>query len=193
MSSLKLWTLLQVCFILLIPIRASAEESCSGIKKGQKIWWDGVELKPGQIGRLTVARDTYLYKPEGEFKVTARVLKAGEKYRIYAFKPGMLSVGDGLYVDRDAKVKYETPSKGKLSNLKCANPDWYKPAPSPVKPPNDETEEETPSPKPQEPAEPMTWKLEYKGKQNVTDRELAPYDLKNLNTYELKFETGYPQ
>lgn len=71
------------------------------VKKGQKIWRDGVEMKPGQIGRLTVARDTYLYKPEGKFKVTARVLKAGEKYRIYALKPGMLSEGGGLFVDRD--------------------------------------------------------------------------------------------
>jgi hypothetical protein len=59
-----------------------------------------VELKPGQIGRLTVARDT-IYISLGEFKVTARVLKAGEKYRIYAFKPGVLSVGGGLFVDRD--------------------------------------------------------------------------------------------
>ncbi|WP_394580964.1 hypothetical protein [Cytobacillus firmus] len=43
-----------------------------------------MELKPGQIGRLTVARDTYLYKPEGKFKVTARVLKQA---RNIAFMP----------------------------------------------------------------------------------------------------------
>jgi hypothetical protein len=81
----------------------------------RKVWWDGVELKVGQIGRLTVLEDTPLFKLEGDKKVYVRTLKKGEFYRIYAFKPGMLSVGGGLYVDRDEKVKYETPSKYKLS------------------------------------------------------------------------------
>lgn len=79
-----------------------------------KVWWDGIELKPGQIGRLTVLKDTPLYKLEGEKKVYSRTLKAGEFYRIYAFKPGKLSVGGGYYVDRDEKVQYQTPSKTKL-------------------------------------------------------------------------------
>lgn len=79
-----------------------------------KVWWDGIELTPGQIGRLTILEDTQLYKLEGEKKVYSRTLKKGEFYRIYAFKPGMLSVGGGYYVDRDSKVEYQTPSKTKL-------------------------------------------------------------------------------
>lgn len=79
-----------------------------------KVWWDGVELKVGQIGKLSVLKDTPLYKPEGENKIFSRTLKAGEDYRIYAFKPGKLSVGGGFYIDRDERVKYETPSKSKL-------------------------------------------------------------------------------
>lgn len=85
------------------------------------VWWDGAELKPGQIGRLTVLKDTKLYKLEGENETFSRMLKAGEKYRIYAFKPGRLSVGGGYYVDRDSKVKYETPSKAKLEQVKKEN------------------------------------------------------------------------
>lgn len=80
-----------------------------------KVWWDGIELKVGQIGRLTVLKDTPLYKLDGDKKTYSRTLKAGEFYRIYAFKPGKLSVGGGYYVDRDSKVEYQTPSKAKLN------------------------------------------------------------------------------
>jgi hypothetical protein len=79
-----------------------------------KVWWDGVELKKGQIGRLVVLKDTVLYKLNGSQKSTARVLKSGEKYRIYTFLPGKLGLGGGYYIDRDNRVKYETPSKAKL-------------------------------------------------------------------------------
>ncbi|MFD5853177.1 hypothetical protein ACFWGC_23785 [Cytobacillus pseudoceanisediminis] len=79
-----------------------------------KVWWDGVELKVGQIGRLSVLKDTPLYKLDGENKIFSRTLKAGEDYRIYAFKPGKLSVGGGYFIDRDERIKYETPSKSKL-------------------------------------------------------------------------------
>lgn len=33
----------------------------------------------------------------------------------------MLSVGGGFYVDRNEKVKYETPSKTKLEAVVCIN------------------------------------------------------------------------
>ncbi|GLH64221.1 hypothetical protein [Parageobacillus sp. G301] len=82
------------------------------------VYWDGVELKPGQIGRLTVLKQTPLYKLEGSKKVFVRNLNPGQKFRIYAFKPGMLSMGGGYYVDRDNRVKYETPSKVKLNQVK---------------------------------------------------------------------------
>lgn len=94
---------------------------CNQYAGVKKIWWDGMELKSGQIGRLMVQKDTELFKLNGEKKTYARTLKAGEFYRIYAFKPGMLSVGGGYYVNRDTKVKYETPSKTKLRAAQCIN------------------------------------------------------------------------
>ncbi|MFC0477896.1 CAP-associated domain-containing protein [Robertmurraya beringensis] len=114
-----------VCMILMtmfLPLKlqeVNASDICTGITKDTKIWWDGVELKIGQIGRLTVLKDTELYKLDGDKKTFARTLKAGEKYRIYAFKPGQLSVGGGYYIARDTKVKYETPSKTKLAQVGC--------------------------------------------------------------------------
>ncbi|WP_059170410.1 S1C family serine protease [Bacillus sp. FJAT-27445] len=102
---------------------ASAADAafCAQFKGQKKIFWNGVELKSGQIGRLTVVQNTTLYKVSGDKKTVERTLKKGEFYRIYAFKPGMLSVGGGYFVNRDAKVKYETPSKAKLDAVKCIN------------------------------------------------------------------------
>lgn len=93
--------------------------TCSQYHKNEKIYWNGMELKPGQIGKLTVLQSTALYKVSGTKKTFARTLKAGGFYPIYAFKPGMLSVGGGYYVDQNSKVKYETPSKTKLNAVKC--------------------------------------------------------------------------
>ncbi|WMJ16495.1 hypothetical protein RA955_18125 [Geobacillus proteiniphilus] len=79
-----------------------------------KVYWDGVELKSGQIGRLTILKQTPLYKLDANKKVFVRNLEPGQKFRIYAFKPDMLGIGGGYYVDRDSRIKYETPSKQKL-------------------------------------------------------------------------------
>lgn len=97
------------------------EKFCEQFKGQKKIWWDGIELKTGQIGRLTVIKDTPLFKLEGNKRTYSRTLKAGEFYRIYAFKPGLLSVGGGYFVDRDNTVSYQTPSKNKLNAVKCIN------------------------------------------------------------------------
>jgi hypothetical protein len=94
---------------------------CDQFKGVKKIYWNGIELKPGQIGRLNVIKNTPLFKLNGTNKVFSRTLKAREFYRIYAFKPGMLSVGNGYYVDRDSRVTYESPSKSKLLSVQCIN------------------------------------------------------------------------
>lgn len=113
-------TILIAIFIYIPPFSAaSAAESCEGARGIQTVWWDGAELKSGQIGRLTVLKDTPLYKLSGDKKIPQKTLKTGGTYRIYAFKPNMLSVGGGMYVNRDAKIKYETPSAEKKRALAC--------------------------------------------------------------------------
>ncbi|WP_316570723.1 CAP domain-containing protein [Neobacillus sp. YIM B06451] len=87
-----------------------------------KVYWNGSHLKPGQLGRLTVLKNTPLYKLEGTKKTFSRILKAGERYNIYTFKTGALGLGGGYYVDRDERVKYETPSKEKLAQANCKRP-----------------------------------------------------------------------
>lgn len=103
------------------PVNAAEPDTnlCYQFEGQTKIWWDGAELKPGQIGRLIIKENTPLFKLDGDKRTTSRTLRAGEFYRIYAFKPGLLSVGGGYYVERDSKVTYQTPSKKKLEAVAC--------------------------------------------------------------------------
>lgn len=119
----RVFGVLLLCFSLVLAAYhpADAAGTCDQYKGVTKIWWDGMELKKGQIGRLTIVKDTPLFKLDGEKRVISRTLKKGEFYRIYAFKPGMLSVGGGYFVDRDYRVTYQTPSKEKLNAVACIN------------------------------------------------------------------------
>ena len=125
---MKKITSLLLSFIILLGIyttpryvSAAENNTCNQYIGVKKIWWDGIELKYGQIGRLLVKQNTPLFKPEGEKRVFNRTLKAGESYRIYAYKPGMLSVGGGYFVARDSNISYQTPSKVKLQAVQCIN------------------------------------------------------------------------
>ena len=81
--------------------------------------WKGMELKSGQIGLLTVLQNTPLYQLNGDKKIMARTLKPKEVYRIYSFLPGKLGVGGGYFIDRDSRIKYESPSKTSLNAVQC--------------------------------------------------------------------------
>ncbi|WP_027409243.1 DUF3298 and DUF4163 domain-containing protein [Anoxybacteroides tepidamans] len=84
------------------------------------VLWDGKELKKGQIGRVTVLQQTELYRLNGAEKEIVKKLKPGEVYRVYTFLSGKLGLGVGQFVDRDGRVKYETPSKEKRQALGVA-------------------------------------------------------------------------
>ena len=86
------------------------------------VMWGKTELKLGQIGKVTVIADTVLSKLESDGSLsTVRTMKKGEEYRVYSYKSnhgGLYGVGGGSFVPKSEKVKYETPSKSKLSLLK---------------------------------------------------------------------------
>ncbi|WP_156324649.1 hypothetical protein [Bacillus sp. FJAT-27245] len=134
--------------INIFPINhANASQiDCTGIKIDQKIYWDGVELKPGQIGKLLILNDTPLYKlVDGEL-VIDRILKKGSTYRIYNFRAEYLGVGGGYFVKRDERIDYRTPSKQKLNAVRCANPKLDPPAPPAPPPPPPPGNEGNPPP-----------------------------------------------
>lgn len=86
-----------------------------------RVMWGKTELKLGQIGKITILSNTNLVKMENNGSLTTvRPMKKGEEYRVYSYKSnhgGLYGVGNGSYVQKSAKVKYETPSKKKLALL----------------------------------------------------------------------------
>lgn len=86
-----------------------------------KVMWGKTELKLGQIGKATILADTTLVKLENDGSLsTVRAMKKGEEYRVYSFKSnhgGLYGVGAGSFIQKNTKVKYETPSKSKLALL----------------------------------------------------------------------------
>ncbi|MDE3840234.1 DUF3298/DUF4163 domain-containing protein [Bacillus methanolicus] len=108
---MKKWILgAAVCFALMFSSFFPHETSA-------KVIWDGMELKKGQIGKVTILKQTELYQLNGTKKKVLRKLKPGEVYRIYQFLPGKLGLGGGKFIDRDNRIKYQTPSKEKIQAL----------------------------------------------------------------------------
>ena len=106
-------------FILLIAVSLMFTINASA---AEKVMWGKTELKLGQIGKITILEDTPLVKLESNgVLATVRSMKKGEEYRVYSFKGnqgGLYGLGGGNFVQKNTKVKYETPSKSKLALLK---------------------------------------------------------------------------
>ncbi len=91
-------------------------------KPAPKIYWDGLLMKKGQIGRVVVKQPINLWKRDANDKLTfVRVLKVGEQYRVYRYDNkyfGQYGLGGGYYVtNMEDYIGYETPSKKKLAQL----------------------------------------------------------------------------
>ncbi|MCP1160552.1 MULTISPECIES: bifunctional metallophosphatase/5'-nucleotidase [Bacillus] len=91
-------------------------------KPAPKIYWDGLLMKKGQIGRVVVKQPINLWKRDANDKLTfVRVLKVGEQYRVYRYDNkyfGQYGLGGGYYVtNMEGYIGYETPSKKKLAQL----------------------------------------------------------------------------
>ncbi|MEI4770236.1 hypothetical protein WAX74_11380 [Psychrobacillus sp. FJAT-51614] len=100
-----------------------------------KVMWGKTELKAGQIGKVTILKETTLFKVNngGEGLEPGlepiRTLKPNEEYRVYSAKQPldgyvpMYGLGGGYYIVQNntmlngVTVKYETPSKAKLALL----------------------------------------------------------------------------
>ncbi|MBP2242271.1 2',3'-cyclic-nucleotide 2'-phosphodiesterase (5'-nucleotidase family) [Cytobacillus eiseniae] len=91
-------------------------------KPVSNVYWDGLLMKKGQIGRVTIEEPINLWKRDANNKLTfVRILHPGEQYRVYkqdSLHFGQYGVGDGHYITNiQGLVKYETPSKKKLAEL----------------------------------------------------------------------------
>jgi len=108
-------------FIMFLLVVGFSSNSFNTASAATKIMWGKTELKLGQIGKVTILANTSLVKLESNGSLsTVRTLKKGEEYRVYSYKSnhgGLYGVGGGSFVQKNSKVKYETPSKSKLALL----------------------------------------------------------------------------
>jgi len=90
----------------------------SASAQSNRVMWGKTELKVGQIGKVTILKDTPLYSiVDGSTLTSKRTLKKGDEFRVYQYKNqngGLYGVGGGGFIMKDLNVKYETPSKSKL-------------------------------------------------------------------------------
>lgn len=89
-----------------------------------KVYWDGILMVPGQVGKIKVIKPINLWKRTDAGLVFERVLKKGEQYRVYRYDNlygGQYGLGGGMYITNMAGyVEYKTPSKAKLKELENA-------------------------------------------------------------------------
>lgn len=86
-----------------------------------KVYWDGILMVPGQVGKIKVIKPINLWKRTSDGLVFERVLKKGEQYRVYRYDNlygGQYGLGGNMYITKIAGyVEYKTPSKAKLQEL----------------------------------------------------------------------------
>ncbi|QOR66347.1 SGNH/GDSL hydrolase family protein [Cytobacillus suaedae] len=100
-----------------LPVPAPVVED----KEVPVVYWDGLLLKKGQIGKVEVVKPINLWKRDGATLVFERVLQPGEHYRVYRSDDlygGQYGLGNGYYVTKmEGYINYQTPSKAKLQLL----------------------------------------------------------------------------
>jgi hypothetical protein len=93
---------------------------------GNVVYWEGMKLVKGQIGKLEIVKPINLWKRENGKLQFVRVLKPGEQYRVYSYDSafgGQYGVGGNYYItNMKGYIIYKTPPKEKL---KLVNPERY--------------------------------------------------------------------
>lgn len=104
---------------LIVPNQIAGVASTDG-----KIMWGKTELKPGQIGKVTILKDINVWEdsPHESGKIVhTRTLKAGGEFRVYKYRPehgGQYYLGANEWVTKmPTHILYETPSKAMLEKL----------------------------------------------------------------------------
>ncbi|GGA36049.1 DUF7743 domain-containing protein [Psychrobacillus lasiicapitis] len=75
--------------------------------KSSGIMWKGLELKSGQIGKVTILEDIVVWETINKNKKSSRVLKKGQQFRVYRYVPSTYYIGDGRYVVKDEQVIFQ--------------------------------------------------------------------------------------
>ncbi|MEK4754360.1 DUF3298 and DUF4163 domain-containing protein [Priestia sp. FSL R5-0597] len=85
-----------------------------------KVVWGNQELVKGQIGRVTVLKNTNLYNIKNNKLAAARKVTKGQVFRVYSesSKFGALyGVSKGTYAQKSSSIKYEKAPRDKIQAL----------------------------------------------------------------------------
>ncbi|WP_165571545.1 DUF4073 domain-containing protein [Cytobacillus praedii] len=90
------------------PSKSMLDKNALTGSKRTKQMWKGLELRPGQIGKVTVLQDTVVWEKINKTKKLPRILKKGEQYRVYRYVPGMYDLGNGEYVVQNEQIQFQS-------------------------------------------------------------------------------------
>ncbi|MCM3772354.1 MULTISPECIES: DUF3298 and DUF4163 domain-containing protein [Priestia] len=89
-------------------------------KAEAKVMWGDQELVKGQIGRVTMLKDTSLYNIKNNKLAAAKKVSKGQIYRVYSYSGkygGIYGVSKGLYAQKSSSIKYERAPSDKIQAL----------------------------------------------------------------------------
>lgn len=94
----------------------------SGSAVSAKVMWGNMELKQGQIGKVSILSNIMSVRiTENGYVSPSHQLKKGGEFRVYSVRRASgvdyYGLGGGIFVEKTNKVKYTTPSKQKLAQL----------------------------------------------------------------------------
>jgi hypothetical protein len=72
-----------------------------------KVIWGKIELKQGMIGKVTILKDTDLYRITGNKLYVVRKAKKGQEFGVYSYKKnfgGLYGLGGGIYVKKSSSI-----------------------------------------------------------------------------------------
>ncbi|MEJ9307201.1 DUF3298 and DUF4163 domain-containing protein [Priestia megaterium] len=85
-----------------------------------KVMWGNQELVKGQIGRVTILKNTSLYNIKNNKLVAAKKVLKGQIYRAYSYSGkygGIYGVSKDLYARKSSSIKYERAPSDKIQAL----------------------------------------------------------------------------
>ncbi|MGF9891364.1 DUF3298 and DUF4163 domain-containing protein [Priestia megaterium] len=85
-----------------------------------KVIWGNQELVKGQIGRVTVVKNTNLYNIKNNKLVVARKVTKGQVFRVYSYSSkfgGLYGVSKDTYAQKSSSIKYEKAPSDKVQAL----------------------------------------------------------------------------
>jgi len=75
--------------------------------RSSTIIWKGLELKSGQIGKVTILEDIVVWETINKNKKSPRVLRKGQQFRVYRYVPSTYYIGNGRYVVKDKQIIFQ--------------------------------------------------------------------------------------